>query len=46
MMKVIPGSVLQRKSAQLFGLQPEEKISLTVMNKWPGVERGMNLQPV
>lgn len=51
--KSIPHSIFNDESNRqlqrnqlIIRLQPEEKISLTVMNKVPGAGEGMNLQPV
>lgn len=51
--KAIPHSIFNDESNRqlqrnqlIIRLQPEEKISLTVMNKVPGAGEGMNLQPV
>ncbi len=51
--KAVPHSIFSDESNRqmqrnqlIIRLQPEEKISLTVMNKVPGASEGMNLQPV
>lgn len=51
--KTVPHSIFSDESNRqlqrnqlTIRLQPEEKISLTVMNKVPGASEGMNLQPV
>ncbi|WP_067216645.1 glucose-6-phosphate dehydrogenase [Marinomonas gallaica] len=51
--KSVPHSIFNDESNRqlqrnqlIIRLQPEEKISLTVMNKVPGAGEGMNLQPV
>ncbi|TDO98216.1 glucose-6-phosphate dehydrogenase [Marinomonas balearica] len=51
--KALPHSIFNDESNRelqrnqlVIRLQPEEKISLTVMNKVPGASEGMNLQPV
>lgn len=51
--KAVPHSIFSDESNRqlqrnqlVIRLQPEEKISLTVMNKVPGASEGMNLQPV
>ncbi|MGP3372670.1 glucose-6-phosphate dehydrogenase, partial [Escherichia coli] len=51
--KSVPHSIFSDESNRqlqrnqlIIRLQPEEKISLTVMNKVPGASEGMNLQPV
>lgn len=51
--KAVPHSIFSDESNRqlqrnqlTIRLQPEEKISLTVMNKEPGASEGMNLKPV